>query len=213
VLDLAVSCLDVSPEPHGVGPTLLARLLVEERSGADVGAIALRCQIRVEPQRRRYSSREVDRLLDVFGRPSQWAGTLMPMQLATVSHFVPAFRDQVETVVAVPCTYDMEVAAGKYFASLDDGEVPLILLFSGTVFVADGGRLRTEPVPWALETRHRLPVAVWRSMIDEYFPNQGWLRLRRATIEELRAYAATEAIVDLDAVVERLLKEAGWPTR
>jgi hypothetical protein len=211
VLDLAFSCLDVSPEPHGTGPTLLARLLVEERSGGDVGTIALRCQIRIEPQRRRYSSREADRLLDLFGEPRQWAGTMHPMQLATVSHLVPAFRDQVETVVPVPCSYDMEVAAGKYFASLDDGEVPLTVLFSGTVFLAGATGLHTEPIPWHLEAGYRLPVEVWRSMIDRYFPNQGWLRLRRETIDAVRAYAAAQAIVDTDAVVERLLKEAGWP--
>lgn len=212
MLDLAFTCLDVSPEQHGTGPTLLARLLVEERSGAEVGTMALRCQLRIEPQRRRYSSREADHLLDLFGQPQQWAGTMHPMQLASMHHLVPAFRDRVETVVPIPCTYDMEVASSKYFASLDDGEVPLTFLFSGTVFVAGAPTLRTEPIPWHLEAAHRLPVTVWRSMMDQHFPNQGWLRLRRETIDQLRAYAAAEAMVDTDAVVERLLKEAGWPS-
>ena len=213
MLDLSFSCLDMAAEDHAAGPTLLARLRIEEHSGADVRAIALRCQLRIEPQRRRYSSREADRLLDLFGNRSQWAGTVHPLQLALVSHLVPAFRGAVETTVPVPCTYDMEVAAGKYFASLDDGEVPLTFLFSGTVFLAGAAGLRTEPIPWHLEAGHRLPVEVWRSMIDGFFPNQGWLRLRRETIDAVRAYAAAEAIVDTDAVVERLLKEAGWPSR
>ena len=70
------------------------------------------------------------------------------MQLALVSHLVPAFRDEIETTIAVPCTYDMEVACGKYFASLDDGEVPITILFSGMAFL-DGLRrfpFRTDPL-------------------------------------------------------------------
>ena len=213
MLDLAFRCSEVTPEEHGASPTLLARLLVDERSHAEIGAIALRAQLRIEPQRRRYSSREADRLLDLFGGPQQWAGTMHPMQLATVSHVVPAFRDQTEVVLPVPCSYDVEVASGKYFASLDHGEVPLTFLFSGTVFLATDRGLRTEPIPWHLEASHRLPIAVWRATMDQHFPNQGWLRFRRETIDELRAYAAAEALVDFDVVVERLLKEAGWPAR
>jgi hypothetical protein len=213
MLDLSFSCLDMVPEEHAAAPTLLARLSIQEHTGADVRTIALRCQLRIEPQRRRYSSREADRLVDLFGDRSQWSGTVHPMQLALVSHFVPAFRDEVETTIAVPCTYDMEVACGKYFASLDDGEVPITILFSGMAFLDGSAGFRSEPIPWHHEAAHRLPVTVWREMIDRQFPNQGWLRLRRDTIGELRAFAAAEAIVDTDAVVERLLKEAGWPPR
>ncbi len=213
MLELAFSCLDMVPEDHAVGPTLLARLRIEERSGADLQAIALRCQLRIEPQRRRYSARESDRLLDLFGDPSQWSGTVHPMQWSLVSHLVPAFRGDIETTIAVPCTYDMDVACGKYFASLDDGEVPIAFLFSGMVFVDGTSGFRPEPVPWHHEAAYRLPVRVWRDMMDRHFPNQGWLRLRRDTIDALRAYAAAEAIVDTDLVVERLLKEAGWPSR
>lgn len=213
VLDLAFTCLDIAPDHHGAGPTLLARLLVEERSGIELGALALRCQLRIEPHRRRYSSREADRLLDLFGAPSQWAGTMHAMQLATVSVVVPAFRDRTEVVLPVPCSYDIEVAAGKYFASLDEGDVPLTFLFAGTAFLAGSGNLRTEPVPWHLEAGYRMPVAVWRATIDGHFPNQGWLRLRRETIDALRHYAAAKAIVDFDVAVERLLEDATWPAQ
>ena len=34
-----------------------------------------------------------------------------------------------------------------------------------------------ELVPWHLESRFRLPVSVWRELMDAYFPNSGWLRL------------------------------------
>jgi hypothetical protein len=213
MLDLAFACTGVTAEEHAVGPTLLATLGIEDRSGADIRTIALRCQVRIEPNRRRYSSREADRVLDLFGERSQWTGTVHPMQLAMVSHLVPAFRHDVETTVPIPCTYDMEVASTKYFASLDDGEVPLTFLFSGTVFLDVDGRFATEPVPWHHEASYRLPVGTWREMMDRHFPNQAWLRLRRDTLDALRGYATAEAIVGTDATIERLLKEAGWPAR
>jgi hypothetical protein len=203
----------MAPEDHAAGPTLLVRLRIEERTGADVRTIALRCQLRIEPQRRRYSSSEADRLVDVFGRPSQWASTVHPLQLASVTHLVPAFRGEIDTMVTVPCSFDIEVACGKYFASLETGEIPIAILFSGMAFLDGPGGFRSEPVPWHHEATHRLPVTVWRDMVDRQFPNQGWLRLRRDTIDELRAFAAAQAIVDTDVAVGRLLEEAGWPPR
>jgi hypothetical protein len=211
MLDLAFTCLGITAQAHSVGPTLLADLRIEDRSAADVRTIALRCQIRIEPQRRQYSSREADRALDLFGERSQWTGTMHPMQLASVSHLVPAFRGAIQTTVPIPCTYDMEVASTKYFATLDDGDIPLTFLFSGTVFLDVDGRFVTEPVPWHHEAQHRLPIGTWREMMDQHFPNQGWLRMRRDTLDAFRAYATHEALVDADAAVERLLKEAGWP--
>ena len=103
-----------------------------------------------------------------------------------MSHLVPAFRDEIETTIAVPCTYDMEVACGKYFTSLDDGQVPITILFSGMAFLDGPAGFRSEPIPWHHEAAYRLPVDVWREMMDRQFPNQGWLRLRRDTIGELR---------------------------
>ena len=38
----------------------------------------------------------------------------------------------------MPLSYDVDVAAHKYLAGLEDGEVPLLLLFSGTVFTGRG---------------------------------------------------------------------------
>jgi len=54
VTTLAFEVLDVLPETHAASPHLLFRLRVEESSGQVVHAIALRCQIRIEPQRRPY---------------------------------------------------------------------------------------------------------------------------------------------------------------
>ena len=73
---------------------------------------------------------------------------------------VVGFAGGTDVELHVPCTYDLDVAAAKYFHALGDGEIPLILLFSGTVFAkGDGGALRVTQIPWDREARLRLPVA------------------------------------------------------
>ena len=48
----------------------------------------------------------------------------------------------------MPCTYDLEVAAAKYFYSLPDGDVPLRFHFNGTIFYrGEDGRLQIAMVP------------------------------------------------------------------
>ena len=71
-----------------------------------VHAIALRCQIRIEPHRRRYTASEAERLHDLFGDTSRWADTVKPIQLATVTAMVPAFTavTEVELTGAVSPT-------------------------------------------------------------------------------------------------------------
>ena len=106
------------------------------------------------------------------------------------------------------CTYDFEVAAAKYLHALDDGEIPLSLLFSGTVFVRP--RRRRVGAAGAVARRGELPPAgrVWRELMDRYFPNSGWIRLRRETLDALTRYKAERALPVWDEAFERLLKEA-----
>jgi hypothetical protein len=78
------------------------------------------------------------------------------------------------------------VAATKYFQAIGEGDIPLNLMFSGTVFYADTeGKLQAAPIPWDKEARFRLPVRIWREMMDLYYPNTAWLCLRRDVFEEL----------------------------
>ncbi len=206
--DLVFECLGVRPDPYAAMPTLVFRLRVGETGGQAVNAIALRCQFRIEPHRRRYSAAETPLLADLFGTPDRWGDTLKPLQLATVAVMVPAFTGATEVDVAVPCSYDLEVAAGKYFASLEDGEIPLLLLFSGTVFVKTPAGFAVDQVPWSCETPQRVPVAVWRELMDRYFPDSGWLRLRRDTLAELQRHKSDRALPCWDDVIADLLARA-----
>jgi hypothetical protein len=176
-----------------------------------VHVVALRTQIRIEPRRRRYSPEEADRLSDLFGERARWGETLNPLQLATVASLVPAFAGSTTVQLAVPLTYDLDVAAAKYLHGLDDGPgstVPLLLLFSGTVFCGPPDAVQVAMVPWHEEATCQLPVAVWRAAMDAHFPRSGWVRLRRETLEALRAYRSRQVLPTWDDTVERLLKEA-----
>jgi hypothetical protein len=168
-----------------------------------VHAIALRCQIRIEPHRRRYSRAEARRLHDLFGDPSRWADTVKPIQLATVTAMVPSFTAATEVDLPVPCTYDLEVASARYLNGLEDGTVPLLLLFSGTVFFGEG--FRVEPVPWHAEAGYRMPASVWRDLVDAHFPGSAWLRVGRDTLDALAEYKARHALPTWDATLSELL--------
>jgi Family of unknown function (DUF6084) len=206
--ELSFTCLDVQPERYAVAPTLIFRLRVTAAAEQRVRAIALRCQIRIEPQRRGYGEQEAQRLLELFGERARWGDTLKPFQFANTSTVVASFTGSIEVDVSVPCSYDMEVAAGRYFQALEDGEIPFILLFSGTVFGDGANGLWVEQVPWHAETRYRVPVKVWREMMDLHFPSSGWLRLRRDTIDALAEFRAARALPTWDDAVIAVLDTA-----
>jgi hypothetical protein len=201
-------CVDARGEPYAVTPTLAFTIRISELTGAGVHAIALRCQIRIEPRRRRYTDAEADRLVDLFGEAPRWAETLKPMQLATVSVMVPGFTGDTDAVVPVPCTYDLEIASTRYFRALDDGTVGLLLLFSGTAFLEDGTGYTVEQLPWTAESRYRLPVAVWRDMVERDFPNSAWLRCSRDTLDALGRYRSRHALPSWEHTLKALLSTA-----
>jgi len=209
VTELVFDCLDVRPERYAASPTLTFRLRIAETGGAAVHALALRCQIRIEPQRRRYSEEEAGRLLDLFGERPRWGDTLKPLQFAMVSAMVAGFQGSTEVDLPVPCTYDFEVASAKYLHALDGDEVPLLLLFSGTVFAKGETGLSVQQVPWHKEASYRLPARVWRELMDLYFPNEAWIRMRRETLDALQAFKARQALPTWDDALDALLKQAG----
>ena len=206
---LAFEVLDARPEPHAAVPTIMLRLRITETTGTTVHASALRCQIRIEPQRRRYSQEEEAALYELFGETPRWGDSLRPFLWTHLATTVTAFRGATEIDLPIECSYDFEVAAAKYLHALGDGEIPLLLLFSGTVFTKGDVGFAAEPVAWDQEASWRLPVAVWRETMDMYFPNSGWLRVSRETLDALQRFKSSLALPTWDLAIERLFKEAG----
>ncbi|MBT2406091.1 MULTISPECIES: DUF6084 family protein [unclassified Streptomyces] len=205
--DLTFTCTGVRADPYAAGPTLVFRLRVTASADTRVHALALRCQLRIEPARRGYEPAEAAGLADLFGERSRWGTTLQPVQFAQVALMVPSFTGQIETDLVVPCTYDMDIAASRYFSALQDGEAPLLMLFSGTAFTGAGG-FHVEPVPWDREASYGMPVAVWHEMVEQHFPGCGWLRLPRDAMDALLAYRSRHALASWEATVRALLDAA-----
>ena len=177
--ELAIAVVSSQPDPYAAVPTLLLRLRIETPEAEPVHAMVLKAQIRIEPQRRRYSPEEEARLLELFGESPQWGESLRPFLWTHVTTTVAEFTGSVEIDLPVPCTYDFEVAAAKYLHSIGDGEIPIVLLFNGTIFSYRDGGLDRAADRVARRGGAPPPGPVWRATMDGFFPNSGWIRLRR----------------------------------
>jgi hypothetical protein len=211
VAELVFDCIGAHADKYAVTPSMSLTLRIAETSGQKVEAIALRCQIRIEPTRRHYTDAEAERLNDLFGDTQRWADTLKPLQFTTVSVMVPGFTGSVDLDLPVMLSYDLEIGSTRYFAGLEGGEIPLLLLFSGTVFTTVDGRMQAQQVPWSKEASYRLPVSLWREAIDMHFPNSAWIRMSLQTLDELQRFKTRQALPTWDATLAALLAKAGEP--
>jgi hypothetical protein len=205
--ELSFKIEQASVLPFAASPTIAFRLHVAN-AGEDqaIHTIALNCQIQIEVTRRRYSPEEQQQMLDLFGEPDRWSQTLRNLLWTNISVVLPGFKGGTEADLRVPCTFDFNVAATKYFNGLADGEVPLIVLFSGTVFYAEpDGSLQVAPISWNQEAKFRLPVQVWREMMDAYYPNGAWLHVRRDVFDRLYRYKMQRGIPTWEQALESIL--------
>lgn len=205
--DLRISVESATVVPYAVAPILSFRLQIENHPEQQrVHTVVLRAQVQIDAVRRRYNGHEEERLRDLFGEPARWSHTLRTMHWTHTSTVVQAFAGRTSAELPVPCSYDFNVAATKYFHGLEEGEVPLTLLFSGSIFYEDdAGRLQVAPVSWDKEARWRLPVRTWQALMDSYYPNTAWLQLRRDSFDRLYRYKVDNGIPTWEQVIERLL--------
>lgn len=188
-------------------PSLVFKLRIENLEDEPVRSVALNTQIRIAATGRHYEAAEQERLLELFGEPSRWKDTLRSLLWTHTVLQVPRFSGSTVVDMPVACTYDLEVVAAKYFYALQDGEVPLEFLFSGTIFYAgEDGRLQTTRISWEKEAEFRLPVRLWKEMMDQYFPNSAWVRLRKDVFDQLYDYKVRKGLPTWEATVEALLR-------
>ncbi|MGF6885471.1 hypothetical protein ABIA39_003987 [Nocardia sp. GAS34] len=197
--------LEIRPEPYAVTPMLSARVGIAAVTDEPVHAIALRAQVRIEPRRRAYSDEEGAGLLDLFGPRERWHDTQRTFLWMHCATMVPGFDGGAEIDLPMPCTYDLEVAGSKYMHALRTGTAPLVFLFSGTVFSRGAGGFTVQQVPWDRNDPFDMPVAVWQDLMAAHFPNTGWLRLSRETLEQLTAFKALHGLLGYDETVAALL--------
>ncbi|MEP7121199.1 MAG: DUF6084 family protein [Byssovorax sp.] len=205
--DLAFEVTGAAPVLHAAQPILALDVAIRNaRPGETIHALTLHAQVRIEPQRRRYSAAEQLALADLFGAPSRWEQTLKPLLWAQTSVAVPRFTGATTAQLPLPCTLDFAVGSARYAHGLDEGVIPLLVLFSGTVFhAAEGGALQIAQVPWTAEARFGLPIASFRETLDHYFPGCAPLLLRRDVFERLHRYRALAGFTSWEQALESLL--------
>lgn len=205
--DLSFQVEGAEAVTYAASPQLALKLRLTNADPEEpIQTVALRCQLQLEVARRRYGPAEQERLRDLFGEPERWGQTLRTMLWTHAGAVVPPFDGTTVIDLPVPCTFDFNVAATKYFAGLEDGEVPLCLLFSGTVFYeAEDCGLQVAQIPWDREAKYRLPLRVWQEMMDHYYPNSAWLCLRRDVFDRLHQYKRRHGIPTWEQAIESLM--------
>ncbi|MBV9763347.1 MAG: hypothetical protein JOZ48_00765 [Acidobacteriaceae bacterium] len=205
--DLSFRVTGAEGLPFAAQPTIALKLNITNANPEEaIHGVNLRVQIQIEATRRQYGPDEKERLLDLFGQPERWSRTLRPILWTHISTVIPAFTGSMVTDLQVHCTFDFNVGATKYFHATSEGDIPLLLLFSGTAFYASAeGTLQVAPISWDKEARYRLPASVWREMMDLYYPNSTWLSLRRDVFEHLYQYKMQRSIATWEEALENLL--------
>jgi len=206
--DLSFSIEGAEALSFAATPTLAFRLrLANGPSTEKIHTVALQCQIQIEATRRRYTPADQAKLRDLFDTPDRWSRTLRNLLWTHVSCAVPAFQSNTAVDLHVPCTFDFNVGSTKYFYGLDDGEIPLCFQFSGNVFYVErDGSLAVAPISWSKECRFKLPVKVWKEMMELYYPNSAWLCLRRDVFDRLYRYKVERGMPTWEEALESVLQ-------
>ena len=207
---LRLDIVGANAEAYAAVPTLRFTISVQCTGESKmIQSVMLTSQIRIAVERRTYAPAEQEKLAELFGTADRWGDTLKSLYWTHATTVIPSFDEKTEFALLVPCTYDLDVVTAKYFAGLSNGEVPLDFLFSGSVFYLDDERqLQTARLNWDAESRYRMPVNVWKEMIDHYFPNSSWLRLERDTIEKLYDFRAAHSLQTWERTLHALLDSA-----
>ena len=192
---------------RGLTPLLHFKLRITNEPGIEtIQSIILQAQIQIAAPQRSYQPNEKEKLHQLFGPPEQCGQTLRNKLWTHSNTSVRTFSGTTETVLPVPCSFDLNLAATKYFYGLEEGEVPLLFLFSGTIFyAAPDGRLQVQQISWNKESTYRMPVQVWKDLMDQHYPETRWLYLGRDVFDRLYEYKRHAGVASWEQAIERLL--------
>jgi hypothetical protein len=207
--DLNFQVTGVEPVTRGLTPWLHFKLSVTVSPATEtVQALLLHAQIQIQSPQRSYSAPEKERLIELFGPAEDWGRTLRNRLWTHTNATAGAFTGATEMSLPVPCTYDLNIAAAKYFYALENGEVPLLFLFSGSLFYSNAdGRLQVERISWNKECVWRLPIQTWRDLMEQHYPESAWLYLPRHLFDQLYAFRRQHGFATWEQTIERLLEQ------
>jgi len=205
--DLNFQIAGAEPAANGLTPLLLFKLEISNAAaGEKISGVLLNAQIQIQPAQRAYNPAEKQKLVELFGEPKRWGETVRNRLWAHANTAVGPFTGRTEVNLGVPCTFDLNIASAKYFYALEGGDISLLFLFSGSIFyAAPDGRLQIERISWNKECAYRMPIQMWRDLMDHHYPNSGWLALRRDVFDRLYEHKRENGLLTWEQVVEQLL--------
>lgn len=209
--DLNFEIISAEVAVYSVIPLLIFKMrIVNENEEEQIQNISLKCQIMLTVNQRRYNAEEKAKLKEIFGEPERWGKTLHTFLWTNVNTVIPRFTGSTTVELPVPCSYDFEVVSTKYFNALEDGEIPLNFLFSGTIFYqGEEGNLQIAQISWSKEANYRLPVALWKDAIETAFPNTAWIRMQKDVFDQLYQYKIANGLITWEEALTRLLRASG----
>lgn len=207
--DLDFKITGVEAAARGLTPLLHFKVAITNTPETEtIQSVILQAQIQIHAPQRAYGDAEKEKLSDLFGPPEDWGNTLRSRLWTHANTTVRTFTGATEAILPVPCTFDLNVAATKYFYALEGGEVPLLFLFSGTIFYAAAdGRLQVQQISWNKESAYRMPVSLWRELMEHHYPNSAWISLDRGVFDRLYEFKRQAGIATWEQTIERLLSE------
>jgi hypothetical protein len=205
--DLDFQVTGVEAASRGLSPLLHFKLAVCNQPETEkIHTVMLHAQIQLQTPQRSYNAEEKEKLGELFGKPERWGQTLRNRLWGLSDTTVRGFTGSTEEILAMPCTFDLNVAATKYFHGLEGGDVPLLFLFSGSVFYEGGdGRLQVQQISWNKECTYRMPLQVWQDMMEHHFPDSAWLYLNREVFDRLYAYKRSQGFTTWEEAISCLL--------
>jgi hypothetical protein len=205
--DLNFEVVSAEVAPYSVIPLLIFKMRIVNEQEEQIQNVNLKCQIMLTVNQRHYNADEKAKLKEIFGEPERWGKTLHTFLWTNVNTVVPRFTGSITVELPVPCSYDFEVVSTKYFNALENGEIPLNFLFSGTIFYqGEEGNLQIGQISWSKEANYRLPVALWKDAIDTAFPNTAWIRMQKDVFDQLYQYKIANGLITWEDALTRLLR-------
>ncbi|HKW74740.1 MAG TPA: DUF6084 family protein [Terriglobales bacterium] len=199
----------VTSMPESATPVLLFRLRIFNTPAEEqIHSISLNVQLQIQPGRRHYAPAEQSAMNDLFGEPARWSTTLRPLFWTSASATVPGFAGSTIVDLRVPCTFDFNVAATKYFHGVQEGEIPVALLFNGTVFYISDNAIQVALIPWSQETSCRVSAGAWKEMMARHYPDSSWLSLQHEAFERLYRYKVQHGLPTWEQTVDHVLAAA-----
>jgi Family of unknown function (DUF6084) len=168
VPDLRFQVESAAAVDTSAGPALALRLLIANAcKGEQVHSIALTVQLQIEPARRRYTEEEKRALANLFGEPARWSTTVRPLFWSTINAPIPGFTTATQFDLQIPPP-ESGIASDKYLRATAEGDIPVVLLFSGRVLYLDNSFLQMAPIPWSQEASYRIPAPLCHRLLSQH---------------------------------------------